>query len=162
MHLILEIWLYILWLALFLFPAAPLLIEPPIPTSVVKGDLFKLTCLVDGDPFPSVSWYHDDQLVIAGGTTTFGWVIHGVLYHRQLHWLFSSVFRLSTKKPSKFQISSLLWRETPSHQWIPLSKGHCYGKRFHVMTSSLDDSLLGQLFMSLSNIGNMIIWLKFE
>ena len=61
---------------------------------------------------------------------------HGVLTHLQLDWFSNNLFRLKTKKIWKICITGLLWVESNSIQWIPLTKGQQCGKHFHSMRSS--------------------------
>ena len=44
---------------------------------------------------------------------------HLKLNHLQLDWLLSSLFRLTTKKTSKFHITVPLWGESTGDWWIP-------------------------------------------
>ena len=44
--------------------------------------------------------------------------------HRQLHCLFNRLFKLTSRKTSKFCITSPLWVEPTDDRWIPLTKGH--------------------------------------
>ncbi|XP_074654147.1 contactin-6-like [Tubulanus polymorphus] len=39
----------------------PKILEPPVPVSVIKGRLLRLKCKVDGEPFPTVTWFKDSQ-----------------------------------------------------------------------------------------------------
>ena len=42
-----------------------------------------------------------------------------ISYHQQLNCLFNSLFRLTSKEISKFQVTGLLWGEGTSDRWIP-------------------------------------------
>ena len=49
----------------YVFSGSPLLVEPPVTHSVIKGDLLRLYCKVKGSPVPTIVWYKDGQLVIS-------------------------------------------------------------------------------------------------
>jgi len=36
-------------------------VEPPIGLTIQKGKLAQLTCYVQGDPFPEVTWLFEDE-----------------------------------------------------------------------------------------------------
>ena len=62
---------------------------------------------------------------------------HGVSNHRQLYYLFNSLFRMIAKKPKLHY-----WPFVTGIHWlllVPLTKDHWCGKCFHVMTSSWID-----------------------
>ena len=50
---------------------APIFVEPPIGATLEKGKLARLTCYVQGDPFPEVTWLFEDVPVVASDTTSF-------------------------------------------------------------------------------------------
>ncbi|WAR31029.1 DSCAM-like protein [Mya arenaria] len=50
---------------------APIFIEPPIGKTVEKGKLAHLSCYVQGDPFPEVTWLFEDVEVTVSNTVSF-------------------------------------------------------------------------------------------
>ena len=46
--------------------------EPPSHTEVTLGDDLTMTCLVTGDPTPTVYWYKDNSLISDGQRITIG------------------------------------------------------------------------------------------
>ncbi|KAJ8300040.1 hypothetical protein KUTeg_021559 [Tegillarca granosa] len=47
---------------------APILVQKPTDASVVKGQGVKVTCMVDGDPFPTITWLLDKLSVVIDST----------------------------------------------------------------------------------------------
>ena len=61
---------------------------------------------------------------------------HGVSNHWQFDWLFNKLYILISTKTSKFRITGPLGGESTADWWVPLAKGHYWGKRFYVMALS--------------------------
>ena len=57
---------------------------------------------------------------------------HGVSNHWQLDRSSSWLYSLATRKIIKAPLFWLFVRETTVDQWVSLTKGHWFGKRFHV------------------------------
>ncbi|KAK3589280.1 hypothetical protein CHS0354_008343 [Potamilus streckersoni] len=47
---------------------APIFINPPASQTLVKGSLANLSCIVQGDPFPMVTWMFEGQAVVEGSS----------------------------------------------------------------------------------------------
>ncbi|XP_064649170.1 protein sidekick-1-like [Lineus longissimus] len=50
---------------------APQMITPPIPTTVIKEGLLRLTCIVKGDPFPTMTWWKGNAILMASNRVSF-------------------------------------------------------------------------------------------
>lgn len=50
---------------------APIFIEPPVGLTVEKGKLAQLTCYVQGDPFPEVTWLFENEVLTVSETVSF-------------------------------------------------------------------------------------------
>lgn len=52
----------------FLHAGAPVFIDPPVSSSVVKGNGVEMKCTVEGDPFPQITWLLDNVIVVPDET----------------------------------------------------------------------------------------------
>ncbi|XP_014674365.1 PREDICTED: neogenin-like [Priapulus caudatus] len=52
--------------------AGPLLIDPPLDVTIVKGETLHLPCRVTGDPELQVHWFHDGKVVMDSRKVSFG------------------------------------------------------------------------------------------
>jgi hypothetical protein len=58
-------------MAVITVTGAPQMLTPPIPTTVVKEGLLRLTCDVKGDPFPTVTWWKEKMMLVASDRVSF-------------------------------------------------------------------------------------------
>ena len=82
---------------------------------------------------------------------------HGVL----IHWLFNSLFRVTTKKASQLHIAGRLWGKSTSHWWIPLTKSLWCRKCFHIITSCIPRKPAQAIFSSNTSYNlykNLCVW----
>lgn len=61
--------MYLINVIIVLSVGAPTFIQPPVGKTVIKGDGFHLTCMVGGDPFPSIQWMLDRRIILADSQT---------------------------------------------------------------------------------------------
>jgi len=62
-----------------LFIGAPIFVEPPIGLTIQKGKLAQLTCYVQGDPFPEVTWLFEDEIITPSETVSLRYVLSTLL-----------------------------------------------------------------------------------
>ncbi|XP_053381258.1 hemicentin-1-like isoform X2 [Mercenaria mercenaria] len=50
---------------------APIFVEPPVGLTIEKGKLAQLTCYVQGDPFPEITWLFENEVLTVSETISF-------------------------------------------------------------------------------------------